>query len=97
MTFDRGRAAAALDAYRDADGIARQADAADAIALWLAEALDLLPDREHAVWLDPQQTAHVRTWLSAPNGGIFAGRACFEAVSGGGICVRTAPYRLPEA
>lgn len=51
------------------------------------------PDREHLTELNPGGTGKLRAWLASPNGSLTMGRVTFEAVAGGGILVRTQPYR----
>lgn len=48
--------------------------------------------REHIVQLNPDQRQSLQTWLKHPNGSLRLGRACFEAVQGGGILIRTDAY-----
>jgi len=53
-------------------------------------------DREHIVQLNREETQRLRTWLERLNGGISLGRSTFEAVEGGGILVRTKPFRAGD-
>jgi len=56
-----------------------------------------VPDREHVTELNPAGAGKLRAWLEHPSGGLSMGRVTFEAVSGGGILVRTAPYAGPAS
>lgn len=49
--------------------------------------------REHIAALTADQAAALLQWLERPAGSICAGPATFEAVTGGGILVRTRPWR----
>ena len=56
------------------------------------------PDREHLVQLNANQVEILRGWLEWPNGSLrINDRLVLNAVVGGGILVRTDPYRYPEA
>ena len=63
----------------------------------LAAAFELverhLRDREHIVDLNAAEVARLREWLARPNGSHGRGRVHFNAVEGGGVMVRTHPYR----
>jgi hypothetical protein len=50
-------------------------------------------DREYVIQLSARQVARLRAWLEFPNGGLPLDRVTFEAVEGGGILVRSDPYR----
>jgi hypothetical protein len=61
----------------------------------------VMQDHEHAVQLGAGDVASLRRWLDSPNGGWYlhapgtlVSRASFEAVDGGGVLVRTQPYRV---
>jgi hypothetical protein len=47
---------------------------------------------EHQVQVTAADSARLTAWLRHPTGGLYLGRACFEAVEGGGILVRTRPW-----
>lgn len=48
---------------------------------------------EHSVELNNAERIKLARWLERPNGAFITRRATFEAVEGGGILVRTQPYR----
>ena len=54
-------------------------------------------DREHIVQLGDHERQALLEWLARPNGShvVVGKRVIFEAVVGGGILVRTQPYRYP--
>jgi hypothetical protein len=53
----------------------------------------VLADRDHTVQLNAVQTADLAQWLTRPNGSMSDGqRLSVDAVSGGGVLVRTRPY-----
>jgi hypothetical protein len=49
--------------------------------------------REHIAALTADQAAALLQWLERPSGSISVGLAVFEAVTGGGVLVRTRPWR----
>ena len=50
--------------------------------------------REHIVPLSRRDRKELARWLASTNGGLWLGdRLTVEAVVGGGILVRTLPYR----
>ena len=57
----------------------------------------VIPDREHLPVLNASDTRKLRAWLERPNGSLIVGPrwqyVAFESVEGGGIMVRTQPYR----
>jgi hypothetical protein len=54
----------------------------------------IIPDREHVVELSRAQVARLISWLQASNGSLTLGpRLSVNAVEGGGVLVRTEPYR----
>lgn len=54
----------------------------------------VLADRDHSVQLNAIQTADLAQWLTRPNGSMSDGqRLSVDAVSGGGVIVRTRPYK----
>lgn len=58
------------------------------------ERASFLADREHIVGIRADRMDDLREWMQSPNGGHPVGRVTFESVEGGGIWVRTRPYRL---
>lgn len=55
----------------------------------------MFPDRAHWVDIRYPDMARLRKWMERPNGSFIATgwRVVFDAVEGGGIAVRTDPYR----
>ncbi len=53
-----------------------------------------IPDREHIVDIYYRDMAELRTWMERPNGAhVVSDRVSFEAVEGGGVWIRTKPFR----
>lgn len=54
----------------------------------------VLADREHHIQLNAAQTEDFRQWLARPNGSSLGDgqRLTVDAVSGGGVLIRTRPY-----
>jgi hypothetical protein len=50
-------------------------------------------EREYIVELNFKEKEELSRWLNRPNGGCYFTRASFELVEGGGILVRTRPYK----
>lgn len=61
-----------------------------------SEVQDVRPDREHTVDVPAREMARLREWMARPNGSITFGRVGFDAVEGGGILVRTRPFRAGD-
>jgi hypothetical protein len=58
----------------------------------------VIADRDHHVQLNATQTADLREWLARPSGSLSdGGRLTVDAVSGGGVLVRTRPYSYQHA
>lgn len=54
-------------------------------------------DRGHIVEIYQRDMDRLRAWLERPNGSLSVGRrVTLEAVGGGGILIRTRPYRLGD-
>lgn len=56
----------------------------------------VIPDREHIVQLSDAERVALIEFLKSPNGSHRTGRSsrvCVEAVVGGGVLIRTRPYR----
>jgi len=52
---------------------------------------------EHNVQLNREQAAKLRAWLATPNGSCSLGdRLTVESVEGGGLLVRTRPWRVRQ-
>ena len=51
---------------------------------------------EHIVELQSKNREALIQWLAAPNGALWFGRVCFEAVENGAILVRTLPFATGE-
>lgn len=51
---------------------------------------------QHIVQVTTSDMSRLRDWMSHPNGSLNLGRATLEAVVGGGILIRTRPYREGE-
>lgn len=51
---------------------------------------------QHIVQVATSDMSRLRDWMSRPNGSLNLGRATLEAVVGGGILIRTRPYREGE-
>lgn len=51
------------------------------------------PERDHTVEIFPENMDRLRAWMESPNGALCSARIIFESVEGGGILVRTSPYR----
>jgi hypothetical protein len=58
------------------------------------EARPVKNDRDHIVEIHPSNVAKLRDWLQSPNGACIFKGVIFEAVVGGGVLVRTSPYRF---
>lgn len=48
---------------------------------------------DHIVELNASQLRQLERWLWRPSGSLALGRVTFEAVSGGGLLVRTRPFQ----
>lgn len=64
-----------------------------------ARATVSIPDRTHIVNLNFHQRRDLMKFLERPNGSFRTGennRACIEAVEGGGVWIKTDPYRYVD-
>jgi hypothetical protein len=61
------------------------------------ESLVNIEDREHVVKVSARDVDALREWLKWPSGSLRLGRRCsINAVEGGGILVRTDPFRYEK-
>lgn len=100
---ERNRRNAAEVAFRDALDVGADPAKLFAVAYdaGLSERDRVIPDREHLVQVKAADTAVLRSWLADPNGasalvGAPTQRAHLEAVTGGGILIRTSPFAYVE-
>ena len=62
----------------------------------LARQPRVIPDREHVVQLSREERMALLKFIESPNGSHSTGRdnrVCVEAVEGGGLLIRTQPFR----